>query len=83
MITILGFASLLVAVAALIAACRMKGYAKGKADGYQTGYQEGFAAAREIVGFVQAQIESLDWWSVAEREVKQVRERIRDEERWP
>jgi flagellar biosynthesis/type III secretory pathway protein FliH len=50
------------------------GYSKGKQDGQKTGYQEGFGDAHNW---------SELWWQTAENDVRQTRERIRNEEGWP
>jgi hypothetical protein len=43
-------------------------------DGYREGCQEGFTDARKY---------SELWWEVAENEVQEVQDKIRNEERWP
>ena len=70
----LGLSFALLSAAAFVAARRMNSYSEGKRDGFKDGYREGFTDAREI---------SELWWDTADRQVRETRDKIQDEERWP
>jgi hypothetical protein len=58
----------------LFLAFHRRGYKKGEKAGFQRGYQEGFSDAQKY---------SELWWEVADNEVRDAQEKIRNQERWP
>lgn len=64
----------LVLIVFLCLLSHQRGKDRGRREGFKDGYHHGFTDARS---FAEA------WLAVAEKEVKAVREKVRDEERWP
>jgi len=73
--TILGLSFAVLSLAALVAACRMRGYAAGRVDGMKAGYEKGFEE-----GFAEGKNSETRWWIDLEYQAECMRERIRIEE---
>jgi hypothetical protein len=64
------FVGELAVIALLFLAFHRRGYTKGEKAGFQRGYQEGHLTADQ-------------WWLSRDFEVREAKQKIQDEERWP
>jgi hypothetical protein len=64
----LGFASIVIMM------IHERGYSHGKQDGDKSGYQRGYR---------EGHLAADQWWLTRDFEVREAKQKIHDEERWP